>query len=120
MIYRIVHEEPNSEECKLTIKEYEEQHQMEIVIRQLYRADEERAIQDQITLRKRDARQSRQDAEETARAIQAARPDSNKNQPKSCWANVKMSVQNCAKRRCSGIANKLKQQCEGQCLCVGA
>jgi hypothetical protein len=48
MIYSIVNEEPDAEECKAKIKEYEQQHRAEIVVRQSQRADEERSIQDQI------------------------------------------------------------------------
>lgn len=48
MIYSIVNEEPDAEECKAKIKEYEQAHRAEIVVRQSQRADEERSIQDQI------------------------------------------------------------------------
>lgn len=59
MIYSIVNEEPNAEECKAKIKEYELAHRGEIVIRQSQRADEERSIQDQIAAEQYAAQQNR-------------------------------------------------------------
>jgi CDK-activating kinase assembly factor MAT1 len=59
MIYSIVNEEPNAEECKSRIKEYELAHRAEIVIRQSQRADEERSIQDQIAAEQYAAQQNR-------------------------------------------------------------
>ena len=59
MIYSIVNEEPNAEECKARIKEYELAHRAEIVIRQSQRADEERSIQDQIAAEQYAAQQNR-------------------------------------------------------------
>lgn len=59
MIYAIVNEEPAAEEIKLKIKEYEQEHKAQIVIRQSQRADEERSIQDRIAFEQRQAEQSR-------------------------------------------------------------
>ena len=59
MIYSIVNEEPDAEECKAKIKEYEQQHRAEIVVRQSQRADEERSIQDQIAAEQLAAQRNR-------------------------------------------------------------
>jgi CDK-activating kinase assembly factor MAT1 len=64
MIYSIVNEEPNAEECKAKIKEYELAHRGEIVIRQSQRADEERAIQDQIAAEQLAAQRNRIELQE--------------------------------------------------------
>ncbi len=69
IIYSIVNEEPNAEECKGKIKQYEEQHRTEIVIRQSQRADEERAIQDQIAAEQREAERRKRDILEEEKAI---------------------------------------------------
>ena len=69
IIYSIVNEEPNAEECKGKIKSYEENHRTEIVIRQSQRADEERAIQDQIAAEQREAERRKRDLQEEERAI---------------------------------------------------
>jgi len=69
MIYSIVNEEPDVEECKAKIKEYEQQHKAEIVIRQSQRADEERSIQDRIAAEQREAERQRREVEEEEKAI---------------------------------------------------
>jgi len=69
IIYSIVNEEPNVEECKGKIKSYEENHRTEIVIRQSQRADEERAIQDQIAAEQREAERRKRDLQEEEKAI---------------------------------------------------
>lgn len=69
LIYSIVNEEPNAEECKSKIKAYEDAHRTEIAIRQSRRADEERAIQDQIAAEQREAESRRREAEEEEKAV---------------------------------------------------
>jgi hypothetical protein len=69
MIYSIVNEEPNAEECKAKIKEYELAHRAEIVIRQSHRADEERSIQDQIAAEQLAAQRNRIQLEEERQHI---------------------------------------------------
>jgi CDK-activating kinase assembly factor MAT1 len=64
MIYSIVNEEPDAEECKAKIKEYEQAHRAEIVVRQSQRADEERSIQDQIAAEQLAAQQNRLQVED--------------------------------------------------------
>ena len=69
MIYSIVNEEPNAEECKGKIKAYETKNRAEIVIRQSQRADEERAIQDQIAAEQREAERRKRELQEEEKAI---------------------------------------------------
>jgi CDK-activating kinase assembly factor MAT1 len=61
-IYAIVNEEPGAEAIKAQVKEYEQQHRAQIVIRQSQRADEERAIQDRIAAKQRLADETRKAA----------------------------------------------------------
>jgi CDK-activating kinase assembly factor MAT1 len=114
MIYSIVNEEPNAEECKLKIKEYEEQHRTEIVIRQSQRADEERAIQDQIASQKRDAELSRRDAEETARAIQAAKARFKQESAEVLLGEREEVSAELRQAQMQGYRNELKRQREGK------
>jgi CDK-activating kinase assembly factor MAT1 len=69
MIYSIVNEEADAEECKAKIKEYEQAHRAEIVVRQSQRADEERAIQDLIAAESEVAKRNRLEAMEIQKAI---------------------------------------------------
>jgi hypothetical protein len=55
IVYSIVNEEANAEECKTRIKAYEEAHRMKIVIRQSQQADEEQAIQDRTQSEQRES-----------------------------------------------------------------
>ena len=59
IVYSIVNEEPNAEECKSKIKAYEEANRAQIVIRQSQRADEERSIQDRIASEQREAERNK-------------------------------------------------------------
>jgi CDK-activating kinase assembly factor MAT1 len=114
MIYSIVNEEPNAEECKLKIKEYEEQHRTEIVIRQSQRADEERAIQDQIASQKRDTELSRRDAKETARAIQAAKARFKQESAEVLLGEREEVSAELRQAQMQGYRNELKRQREGK------
>jgi predicted RNA-binding Zn-ribbon protein involved in translation (DUF1610 family) len=69
MIYSIVNEEPDAEECKAKIKEYEQSHRAEIVVRQSQRADEERSIQDQIAAEQLASQQNRLQLEDERKHI---------------------------------------------------
>lgn len=73
MIYSIVVEEPTAEEYKAKIKEYEQAHRAEIVIRQSQRADEERGIQDRIAAEQRESERLRREFVEEEQAIAAAK-----------------------------------------------
>ena len=54
LIYNIVNNEPNAEECKSQIKKHEETYKNEIAIRQSERLEEERIIQDKIANEQRE------------------------------------------------------------------
>ena len=69
IIYSIVNEEPNAEECKIKIKQYEEINRAQIVIRQSQRADEERSIQDRIAAEQRDYETRKRDYQEEEKLI---------------------------------------------------
>ena len=69
LVFSIVNEEPNAEECKAKIKAYEEAHRTEIVIRQSQRADEERAIQDRIAAEQRESERRKREYQEEEKAI---------------------------------------------------
>lgn len=73
MIYSIVNEEPDAEECKAKIKEYEQAHRAEIVVRQSQRADEERSIQDQIAAEQQSAQQNRRELDEERKHVAATK-----------------------------------------------
>eukprot|EP00977_Amphora_coffeiformis_P023910 scaffold14699_cov170-Amphora_coffeaeformis.AAC.7 len=67
-IYALVNEEPEAEEIKAQIKEYEQQHRAQIVIRQSQKADEERSIEDRIAAEQRLADENRKASMEDKRA----------------------------------------------------
>jgi hypothetical protein len=69
VVYSIVNEEPNAEECKSKIKAYEEANRAQIVIRQSQRADEERSIQDRIASEQREAERNKRELQEEEKAI---------------------------------------------------
>ncbi|GAX23569.1 CDK-activating kinase assembly factor MAT1 [Fistulifera solaris] len=73
MIFSIVNEEPNAEECKNKIKDYEQANKSAIVIRQSQRADEERSIQDRIAAEQREAEQMRLLAQEDEKYMAQAK-----------------------------------------------
>jgi len=73
MIYSIVNEEPDAEDCKARIKEYEQAHRAEIVVRQSQRADEERAIQDKITAEQSAAQRQRAEREEDEKFMEVTK-----------------------------------------------
>lgn len=72
-IYAIVNEEPEAERYRAELKEYEQQHKAQIVIRQSQRADEHRSVQDRIDAEQRLADESRKAIEEEERAVAAAK-----------------------------------------------
>jgi len=73
IIYSIVNEEPNSEECKAKVKAYEEANRTQIVIRQSQRADEERCIADRIANEQRLADKCKRDFYEVEKAVTIAK-----------------------------------------------
>ena len=73
IIYSIVNEEPNSEECKAKVKAYEEANRTQIVIRQSQRADEERCIANRIANGQRLADKCKRDFYEVEKAVSIAK-----------------------------------------------
>lgn len=73
MIYSIVNEDPDAEQYKAKIRDYEQSHRAEIVIRQSQRADEERGIQDRIAAEQRETERLRRDLHDEERAIALAK-----------------------------------------------
>lgn len=73
IIYSIVNEEPNSEECKAKVKSYEEANRTQIVIRQSQRADEERCTADRIANEQRLADKYKRDFYEVEKAVTIAK-----------------------------------------------
>ena len=54
LIYSIVNNEADAEECKMKVKKFEDENKSEIAIRQSQRAEEERSIQEKIAKEQRD------------------------------------------------------------------
>lgn len=69
IIFCIVNEEPNAEDCKAKVKAYEEKYKSAIVIRQSQRADEERCIADRIAAEKREAERRKREYFEEEREV---------------------------------------------------
>jgi CDK-activating kinase assembly factor MAT1 len=113
MIYSIVNEEPNAEECKAKLKEYETAHRAEIVVRQSQRADKERSIQDQITNESQTMQRNRAAIQDEQKAMALA-----KRKLKQEWTEVKLGEREevSAELRAAqmqGYRNELKRQTRG-------
>jgi len=72
-VYCIVNEEPNAEEMKGRVKEYEEANKAEIVVRQSQRAEEERNVADQIMAEKREVERKKRECWEVSQALTLAK-----------------------------------------------
>jgi CDK-activating kinase assembly factor MAT1 len=114
MIYSIVNEEPSAEEMKARIKAYEEAYRTEIVIRQSQRADEERAIQDQIAKEQRDAERRRRDLEEDAKAIALAKARFKQESAEVLLGEREEVSAELRAAQMQGYRNELKRQREGK------
>jgi hypothetical protein len=68
-----VNEEPNAEEMKGRVKEYEEANKAEIVVRQSQRAEEERNVADQIMAEKREVERKKRECWEVSQALTLAK-----------------------------------------------
>jgi len=73
IIFSIVNEEPNAEEAKAKVKQYEELHKSQIVIRQSQRADEERCIADRIAAEQREKKQKEREFREEEFEVRRAK-----------------------------------------------
>jgi predicted RNA-binding Zn-ribbon protein involved in translation (DUF1610 family) len=114
LIYCIVNEEPSAEECKAKVKAYEDQHRAEIVIRQSQRADEERAIQDQIAKEQRDSERSRRNAEDDAKAIAQAKARFKQESAEVALGEREEVSAELRAAQMQGYRNELKRQREGK------
>lgn len=72
-VYCIVNEEPNAEEMKGRVKEYEEANKAEIVVRQSQRAEEERNVADQIMAEKREVERKKRECWEVSQGMTLAK-----------------------------------------------
>lgn len=68
IIYSIVNEEPNAEECKARVKMYEEENKNQIVKRQSRQADLDRSIADAIATEKHNAERRKREVMEAKKA----------------------------------------------------
>jgi hypothetical protein len=73
LVYCIVNEEPNAEEMKGRVKEYEEANKAEIVVRQSQRAEEERNVADRIMAEKRELERKKRECWEVSQALSRAK-----------------------------------------------
>jgi len=73
LVFSIVNEEPNAEECKAKVRKYEEENKNQIVIRQSQRADEDRIISDRIAAERREAERRKREFFEVEEAILRAK-----------------------------------------------
>jgi CDK-activating kinase assembly factor MAT1 len=73
LIFAIVNEEPNAEECIAKYRKYEEENKNAIVARQSQRADEDRTIEARIAAEQRDAERRKRDLIEGEKAVAAAK-----------------------------------------------
>jgi len=114
MIYSIVNEEPNVEECKGKIKAYEESHRTEIVIRQSQRADEERAIQDRIAGEQREAERRKRELEEEEKAIAFTKRKFKQESAEVLLGERDEVSAELKQAQMQGYRNELKRQREGR------
>ena len=73
IIFAIVNEEPNAEECIAKYRKYEEENKNAIVARQSQRADEDRTIEARIAAEQRDVERRKRDLIEGEKAVAAAK-----------------------------------------------
>lgn len=114
VVFSIVNEEPNAEECKAKIKQYEEAHRTEIVIRQSHRADEERAIQDRIAAEQREAERHKRDYSEGEKAIALAKRKFKQESTEVLLGEREEVSADLVAAQMQGYRNELKRQREGK------
>lgn len=114
IIYSIVNEEANAEECKAKIKAYEEANRSAIVIRQSQRADEERAIQDRIALEQREAERQKRDTLEEEKAIAMTKRKFKQESAEVLLGEREEVSAELRQAQMQGYRNELKRQREGK------
>jgi CDK-activating kinase assembly factor MAT1 len=114
VVFSIVNEEPIAEECKAKIKQYEEAHRTEIVIRQSHRADEERAIQDRIAAEQREAERQKRDYNEGEKAIALAKRKFKQESTQVLLGEREEVSADLVAAQMQGYRNELRRQREGR------
>jgi hypothetical protein len=114
LVYSIVNEEPDAEEAKTKIKGYEEAHRTEIVIRQSQRADEERAIQDQIASEQREGERRKRDYQEEEKAIALTKRKLKQESTEVLLGEREEVSAELRAAQMQGYRNELKRQREGR------
>ena len=113
-IYAIVNEAPEAEEIKAQVKEYEQQHRAQIVIRQSQRADEERAVQDRIAAEQRLADESRKAALEDAKTEAAFKQRFRKETAEVLLGEREEVSAEAKQAQMQGYRTELRRQRQGQ------
>lgn len=114
MIYSIVNEEPDAEACKTKIKEYENAHKTEIVIRQSQRADEERSIQDRIAAEQRSTERLRREAFDEEKAVANAKKRLKQESTQVLLGEREEVSAELRQAQMQGYRNELKRQSRGK------
>lgn len=114
MIYAIVNEEPNAEEMKAKIKEYEQANKAEIVIRQSQRADEERSIQDRIAAEQRETEVLRRQLEEEEKAVAGMKRKLKQESTQVLLGEREEVSAELKQAQMQGYRNELKRQSKGK------
>jgi CDK-activating kinase assembly factor MAT1 len=114
MIYSIVNEQPEAEEFKLRVKEYEQKHKAEIVIRQSQRADEERSIQDRIAAEQRESERTRRELREEEKAIATAKRKLKQESTEVLLGEREEVSAELRAAQMQGYRNELKRQSRGK------
>lgn len=114
MVFSIVNEEPQAEEFKAKIKEYEQAHKAEIVIRQSQRADEERSIQDRIAAEQRESERNRREVIEEEKAIAATKRKLKQESTEVLLGEREEVSAELRAAQMQGYRNELKRQSRGK------
>jgi hypothetical protein len=114
MIFSIVNEEPTAEEHKTKIKEYEQAHKTEIVIRQSQRADEERSIQDRIASEQRETERFKREFKEEERAVAHAKRKMKQESTQVLLGEREEVSAELRQAQMQGYRNELKRQARGK------
>ena len=113
-VFSIVNEEPNAEESKARIKQYEESNRRQIEIRQSQRIDEERAIQDRIAAEQREAERRKRDYLEEEKAIALAKRKLKQESTEVLLGEREEVSADLLAAQMDGYRNALKRQREGK------
>lgn len=113
-IFAIINEEPEAEEIKKQIKEYELQNRAQIVIRQSRRADEERSIEDRIADEQRLTDESRKAAMEDKRLEVADKKRFKKEQAEVLLGEREEVSAEARQAQMQGYRSELRRQQQGK------